>query len=142
GDLRRGRPGRFPPAPLSRPPRKVTLMARRYDDSDIEVLRAQLDRPVTERTCPLCGHLGLRSYHREKLGRTTPSMINYLWCSACHGYSSSFTAAERRTVDRDPLQDAYGDRVPELMRDPEGLLVILDGYWEDGRLPQAMIRRR
>ncbi|MFF9645331.1 hypothetical protein [Kitasatospora aureofaciens] len=117
-------------------------MARRYDETDREALRAQLDRPVTERTCPVCGHAGLRSYHREKLGRDTPSMINYLWCPACHAYSSSFTSAERRTIDRDPLADAYGDRAPELMRDPEALLTVLDGFWNDGRLPQTMVPRR
>ncbi|MFF7994574.1 hypothetical protein ACFZDG_32935 [Kitasatospora xanthocidica] len=115
---------------------------RRYDSTDLDALRVQLDRPVTERTCPVCGHLGLRDYHREKLGRSTPSMINYLWCGACHAYSSSFTDAGRDTVDRDPLQEAYGDRAVELMRDPQALLTVLDGYWKDGRLPQAMVRRR
>ncbi|KJY37385.1 hypothetical protein [Streptomyces sp. NRRL S-495] len=116
-------------------------MARPYDENHREALRDQLDLPVTERICPVCDHAGLRSYHHEEFGRSGPSMINYLWCPACHAYASSFTAADRRTVDRDPLADAHGDRIAEVMRDPEGLLRILDGYWTAGSLPQQMLRR-
>jgi hypothetical protein len=96
---------------------------------------------VTERTCPICGHVTMRLYLREKLGRTEPAWITYLWCGNCHAHSSSFVGAGRKMVESDPLLDEYGDRVPEIFRDPERLLKILDGYWKAGDLPQVISRR-
>ncbi|MFD5516998.1 MULTISPECIES: hypothetical protein [unclassified Streptomyces] len=116
-------------------------MLRRYDEHHREALFAQLHLPVTERTCPICGHVGLRDYHHEKYGRIDPSWINYLWCGNCHAYSSSFTNARREMVKNDPLLAEYGDRISEVFNDPERLLKILDGYWKSGRLPQVISRR-
>ncbi|MCT9008305.1 MULTISPECIES: hypothetical protein [Streptomyces] len=116
-------------------------MLRPYDEHHREALFAQLHLPVTERTCPVCGHVGLRNYHHEEYGRTDPSWINYLWCGNCHAYSSSFTNARREMVENDPLLAEYGDRISEVFNDPERLLKILDGYWKAGSLPQVVSRR-
>ncbi|MGW7605673.1 hypothetical protein ACWGKW_00030 [Streptomyces sp. NPDC054766] len=116
-------------------------MVRRYDQHHREALGAQLHLPLTERTCPLCGHAAMRDYHHENYGRTEPSWINYLWCGNCHAYSSSFTAAERKMVESDPLLAEFGDRISEVFDDPEHLLRILDGYWKAGSLPQVISRR-
>ncbi|MGW7238598.1 hypothetical protein [Streptomyces sp. NPDC054804] len=116
-------------------------MVRPYDQHHREALGAQLHLPLAERICPICGHAVMRDYHHEEFGRPTPSWINYLWCGNCHAYSSSFTAAERKMVENDPLLKEYGDRIAELFREPERLLTILDGYWKAGSLPQAITRR-
>lgn len=116
-------------------------MVRKYDYDHREALGAQLHLPVTERICPLCGHVAMRNYHHEKYGRTDPAWINYLWCGNCHAYSSSFTGAGRKMVEGDPLLDEFGDRISEIFNDPERLLKILDGYWKAGKLPQTISRR-
>jgi hypothetical protein len=116
-------------------------MIRRYDQHHRETLGAQLHLPLTERTCPICGQVAMRDYHHENYGRTEPSWFNYLWCGNCHAYSSSFTAAERKMVESDPLLAEFGDRASEVFDDPERLLTILDGYWKAGSLPQVVSRR-
>lgn len=116
-------------------------MLRPYDQQHLEALGAQLHLSVTERTCPICGHVTMRMYHREKLGRTVPAWITYLWCGNCHAYSSSFSGAGRKMVESDPLFEEYGARIAEVFRDPERLLKILDGYWKAGKLPQVISRR-
>lgn len=116
-------------------------MARPYDQTHSPSLFEQRTPPSTERTCPACGHHGLRIYYHEKLGRSRPSWIVYLWCPSCHAYSSSFVDAGRDQVTQDPLADEFGDRIAEVFRDPEALLRRLDGYWERGKLPQAVSRR-
>jgi hypothetical protein len=83
----------------------------------------------------------MRDYHHETYGRTTPSWINYLWCGNCPAYSSSFTVADRKMVESDPLLVEYGDRIAEVFNDPERLLKILDAYWQAGSLPQGISRR-
>ncbi|MFE2724037.1 hypothetical protein [Kitasatospora sp. NPDC059327] len=117
-------------------------MARPYDQTHDSALFEQRSLPSTERTCPLCGHLGLRIYYHEKLGRPQPSWIIYLWCPACHAYSSAFAGSGRNQVTEDPLAEEFGERIKELFRDPEALLRHLDGYWNRGSLPQEISRRR
>ncbi|MFD9278133.1 hypothetical protein ACFWD7_12695 [Streptomyces mirabilis] len=116
-------------------------MPRPYDQQHLEALGAQLHLPVTERTCPICGHVTMRVYHREKPGRTEPAWITYLWCGNCHAFSSSFSGAGRKMVESDPLLEEYGDRIAEVFRDTERLLKILDGYWKAGLLLQVISRR-
>ncbi|MGW2716803.1 hypothetical protein [Streptomyces sp. NPDC001492] len=116
-------------------------MARPYAEHELEALGAQLHLPLAERICPVCGHVAMRIYHHEKHGRTIPAWITYLWCGACHAYSSALAGAGRKRAESDPLQDSYGDRIGEIFRDPERLLKVLDGYWKAGKLPQVISRR-
>jgi hypothetical protein len=116
-------------------------MVRRFGEHHREALGAQLHLPVTERTCPVCGHVTMRIYHHEVHGRTVPAWITYLWCGNCHTYSSAFSSPGRKMAESDPLQDEYGDRIGEVFDDPERLFRILDRYWKAGSLPQAITRR-
>ncbi|MFW6693736.1 hypothetical protein [Streptomyces sp. MAR4 CNX-425] len=94
----------------------------------------------TERRCPACGNVAVRTYAYRSFQRAAPSIISYLWCASCRrckGWTGPdlgrFELPEPLSADdRDELRGAGMD----------ALFRRLDALWEEGTLPQQITLHR
>jgi hypothetical protein len=98
-----------------------------------------LDLP-TERECPACGAVSVRTYMYEFEGAPgRPSIISYTWCASCRRASGVTGTRPRGLTFTDPLESMSRAERLELSRSG-GLFDLLDRLWDEGRLPQKFGR--
>ena len=90
-----------------------------------------------ERECPACGRRRLRAYVNAPENARRPTLVSYVWCTACRKFVGTRAKHPEGLVFSDPLAAlAVGER-RELERSLVGFLEHLDRLWDDGVLPQT-----
>jgi hypothetical protein len=90
-----------------------------------------------ERDCPACGERAVRAYLSAAPNARRPTLVSYVWCSACHRFVGSRSAHPDGLVFADPLAGLTVPERRELERTLDGFLAHLDGLWDRGVLPQS-----
>ncbi|BFU42816.1 hypothetical protein [Krasilnikovia sp. MM14-A1004] len=91
----------------------------------------------TERDCPACGRRAVRAYLNVPPKARRPTLVSYVWCSACHRFVGTRAAHPAGIVVSDPLAVLEAEQRRELERSLVGFLAHLDGLWDAGVLPQT-----
>jgi hypothetical protein len=90
-----------------------------------------------ERDCPSCGSRALRAYLTTPLTARRPTLVSYVWCTACRKFVGSRSALPAGLVFTDPLAALPVDERRDVERSLTGFLAHLDGLWDAGVLPQS-----
>ena len=90
-----------------------------------------------ERDCPACGERAVRAYLTVPPSARRPTLVSYVWCSACLKFVGSRAAHPVGLVFSDPLAALPVAERRELERSLVGFLAHLDRLWEAGTLPQS-----
>ena len=90
-----------------------------------------------QRLCPACGERAVRAYFCTPANARRPTLVSYVWCTACHRFVGTRAAHPTDLVYSDPLADLSEQRRRELERSLIGFLEHLDALWDDGVLPQS-----
>ena len=90
-----------------------------------------------ERDCPACGERAVRAYLTEPPSARRPTLVSYVWCSACRGFVGTRAARPAGLVVTDPLAALSAAERRELEGSLVGFLAHLDGLWDAGVLPQT-----
>ncbi len=90
-----------------------------------------------ERECPACGERAVRAYLTVPQSARRPTLVSYVWCSACRKFVGSRAAHPVGLVFSDPLAVLPLAERRELERSLVGFLAHLDQLWEAGTLPQS-----
>jgi hypothetical protein len=90
-----------------------------------------------ERECPACGCRSLRAYVNAPEKARRPTLVSYVWCSACRRFVGSRAKHPEGLVFSDPLAVLSLAERRELERTLVGFLAYLDRLWDDGVLPQT-----
>ena len=90
-----------------------------------------------ERQGPACGERAIRAYLTTPEKAKRPTLVSYVWCSACHKFVGSRSAHPAGLVFSDPLALLSTDERRALERSLTGFLGHLDRLWDDGVLPQS-----
>jgi hypothetical protein len=90
-----------------------------------------------ERECPACGACAVRAYLTVPDNARRPTLISYVWCSACRRFVGTRAAHPPGVVISDPLAGLSPAERRELERSVTGFLAHLDRMWDDGVLPQT-----
>lgn len=89
-----------------------------------------------ERECPACGARAIRAYLTAPEAKR-PTLVSYVWCSACRKFVGTRSAHPAGLVFSDPLALLSADERRALERSLTGFLAHLDRLWDDGVLPQS-----
>ena len=90
-----------------------------------------------ERPCPACGAVRVRAYVNAPSNARRPTLVSYVWCSACHKFVGTRARHPEGLVFSDPLAVLPAEERRELERSLVGFLEHLDRLWDDGVLPQT-----
>jgi len=90
-----------------------------------------------ERRCPACGRLSLRAYVNAPENARRPTLVSYVWCSACRKFVGTRARHPDGLVFSDPLAVLTAGERRELERSLVGFLAHLDELWDAGVLPQS-----
>jgi hypothetical protein len=90
-----------------------------------------------ERECPACGERAVRAYLTVPQSARRPTLVSYVWCSACRKFVGSRAAHPVGLVFSDPLAALPVAERRELEQSLVGFLAHLDRLWEAGTLPQS-----
>lgn len=93
-------------------------------------------RPA-ERDCPACGCRRVRAYLTAPETARRPTLVSYVWCSACRRFVGSRAAHPAGVIVSDPLAALSAAERRELERTLVGFLAHLDRLWDEGVLPQS-----
>jgi hypothetical protein len=95
----------------------------------------------SERPCPTCGLVALRQYVYRSQRRESAGVVGYAWCRFCQRYTGSTGPVPARLSLNDPLEGlSAGERAG--MEEDLGLFFArLDGFWDEGLLPQQIASR-
>ena len=92
-----------------------------------------------ERVCPACGEQRLRAYVHSPSNARRPTLVSYVWCTACRKFVGTRAKHPAGLVFSDPLAVLNDAERRELERTLVGFLAHLDGLWDDGVLPQSFV---
>ncbi|GIM95191.1 hypothetical protein [Paractinoplanes toevensis] len=90
-----------------------------------------------ERICPACGKRRLRAYVNAPSNARRPTLVSYVWCSACRKFVGTRAAHPAGLVFSDPLALLTVAERRELEGSLVGFLAHLDELWDSGVLPQS-----
>jgi hypothetical protein len=90
-----------------------------------------------ERVCPACGEKSLRAYVNAPENARRPTLVSYVWCSACRKFVGTRAKHPAGLVFSDPLAVLTPAERRDLERSLVGFLAHLDRLWDDGVLPQS-----
>jgi hypothetical protein len=90
-----------------------------------------------ERECPACGRRSVRAYVNAPENARRPTLVSYVWCSACRRFVGTRAKHPAGLVFSDPLAALPVAERRELERSLIGFLAHLDRLWDDGVLPQS-----
>ncbi|GID97510.1 hypothetical protein ACFQFC_29625 [Amorphoplanes digitatis] len=90
-----------------------------------------------ERDCPACGARAVRAYVNAAANARRPTLVSYVWCTACHRFVGTRSRHPEGLIFSDPLAVLSAAERRELERSLIGFLAHLDGLWESGALPQT-----
>nr|WP_296074515.1 hypothetical protein [uncultured Actinoplanes sp.] len=90
-----------------------------------------------ERVCPACGEKSLRAYVNAPENARRPTLVSYVWCSACRKFVGTRAKHPEGLVFSDPLAVLSAAERRDLERSLVGFLAHLDRLWDDGVLPQS-----
>jgi hypothetical protein len=90
-----------------------------------------------ERDCPACGARRVRAYVHAAANARRPTLVSYVWCTACHRFVGTRARHPEGLIFSDPLAVLTAAERRELERSLIGFLAHLDGLWEAGALPQT-----
>jgi hypothetical protein len=90
-----------------------------------------------ERICPACGECAVRAYLSAPETARRPTLVSYVWCSACRRFVGTRAAHPAGLVFADPLAALVAAERRELERSLVGFLAHLDDLWNTGVLPQT-----
>lgn len=90
-----------------------------------------------ERICPACGERSLRAYVNAPENARRPTLVSYVWCSACRKFVGTRAKHPEGLVFSDPLAVLSVAERRELERSLVGFLAHLDRLWDEGVLPQS-----
>lgn len=90
-----------------------------------------------ERECPACGRRSVRAYMNAPENARRPTLVSYVWCSACHRFVGTRAKHPDGLVFSDPLAALGAGERRELERSLIGFLAHLDRLWDEGALPQT-----
>ena len=90
-----------------------------------------------ERDCPACGRRSVRAYVNAPENARRPTLVSYVWCSACRRFVGTRARHPAGVVFSDPLAALSVAQRRELERSLVGFLAHLDRLWDDGVLPQS-----
>jgi hypothetical protein len=90
-----------------------------------------------ERVCPSCGERNLRAYVNVPENARRPTLVSYVWCSACRKFVGTRAKHPDGLVFSDPLAVLSAVERRELERSLVGFLAHLDRLWDEGVLPQS-----
>lgn len=110
-----------------------------FDGAEVAALTegtAFVAEPV-ERDCPSCGARALRAYLTTPATARRPTLVSYVWCTACRKFVGSRSALPTGLVFTDPLAALPVDERRDVERSLTGFLAHLDGLWDAGVLPQS-----
>jgi hypothetical protein len=106
---------------------------RGYDYGDLqELARSTSEAYRSERLCPACGQVSVRSYRYPSERSTGTTQVSYVWCVQCHRYHG---ATSPRVVEglSDPLTPHEHAQLDD---DLPRLFDRLDQLWDEGALPR------
>jgi len=117
----------------------VTLQWDGFSPGQIESLAggASFLTDPGERECPACGCHSLRAYVNAPEKARRPTLVSYVWCSACRKFVGSRAKHPEGVVFADPLAALSATERRELERTLVGFLAHLDRLWDAGVLPQS-----
>jgi len=90
-----------------------------------------------ERECPACGCRSVRAYLNAPEHARRPTLVSYVWCTACRKFVGTRAKHPEGLVFSDPLAVLSAADRRELERSLIGFLARLDELWEAGALPQT-----
>jgi hypothetical protein len=90
-----------------------------------------------QRECPACGAARLRAYVTVPPKARRPTLVSYVWCSACRKFVGTRAKHPDGLVFSDPLAALTDAERRELERSLVGFLAHLDRLWDEGALPQT-----
>jgi hypothetical protein len=90
-----------------------------------------------ERDCPACGRRGVRAYVNAAPNARRPTLVSYVWCTACRRFVGTRARHPEGLIFSDPLAVLSAAERRELERSVVGFLAHLDRLWESGALPQT-----
>ncbi|MEV6350379.1 hypothetical protein [Actinoplanes sp. NPDC051851] len=90
-----------------------------------------------ERDCPSCGEHRLRAYFTAPENARRPTLVSYVWCSACDKFVGTRAKHPDGLVFSDPLAVLPATERRDLERTLTGFLSHLDHLWDTGALPQT-----
>src|SRR5690242_11367752 len=90
-----------------------------------------------ERECPACGERAVRAYLTAPPSARRPTLVSYVWCSACTRFVGTRSRHPDGLVFSDPLALLTADERRALEGSLTGFLAHLDRLWDDGVLPQS-----
>ena len=90
-----------------------------------------------ERECPGCGRRSVRAYVNAPENARRPTLVSYVWCSACRRFGGTRAKHPVGVLFSDPLAALPVAERRELERSLVGFLAHLDRLWESGVLPQS-----
>jgi hypothetical protein len=90
-----------------------------------------------ERECPACGDWRLRAYVNAPENARRPTLVSYVWCSACRKFVGTRAKHPEGLVFSDPLAALSAAERRALEGSLVGFLAHLDRLWDDGVLPQT-----
>lgn len=120
------------------------IQLTRFTSSEVEALGRDRNflRDQSEWLCPSCGEVSVRTYLRNTKHANRPAVISYTWCAACRKVSGSTGPLPPGLTISDPWREldpaAWEEFDISLLR----LFARLDRLWEDGVLPQSVVRTR
>jgi hypothetical protein len=90
-----------------------------------------------ERDCPACGCRSVRAYVNAPENARRPTLVSYVWCTACRKFVGTRAKHPAGLVFSDPLAVLSAAERRELERSLVGFLAHLDELWDAGALPQT-----
>ncbi|GAB1642647.1 hypothetical protein [Krasilnikovia sp. MM14-A1259] len=90
-----------------------------------------------ERDCPACGERAVRAYLSVPAQARRPTLVSYVWCSACHRFVGTRAAHPAGVIISDPLAVLSAAQRRDLEGTLVGFLAHLDRLWDSGVLPQS-----
>ena len=90
-----------------------------------------------ERECPACGSCSVRAYVNAPSNARRPTLVSYVWCTACRRFVGTRAKHPAGVVFSDPLAALPAADRRELERSLIGFLAHLDELWDRGVLPQS-----
>ena len=92
-----------------------------------------------ERACPACGVRRLRAYVTKPEHARRPTLVSYVWCSACRKFVGTRARHPEGLIFSDPLAAVPAEERRRMESSLIGFLAHLDSLWDDGLLPQSFV---
>src|SRR4051794_1259060 len=92
-----------------------------------------------ERACPACGERRLRAYVTKPEHARRPTLVSYVWCSACRKFVGTRARHPEGLIFSDPIATLPLAERRQVECTLIGFLAHLDGLWDTGVLPQTFV---